>query len=90
MKKTELLNSIHLISGNINNLTLNKTIIITQLPIYNIKIIYYSIFCLTYSHINMAAVTCTFRDLITPCCGISTQLSIRGRRSQGMPSFSCL
>lgn len=64
--------------------------VITKFIGIKIDCLNYNMFCLVYSQMKIAAVTCTLRDLTKPCCGISTQWSIIGRRSQGMPSFSCL
>lgn len=46
--------------------------------------------CRLYSQISIAPLTCTFRDLITPCWGISTHTSSKLISSTGIPSFSFL
>lgn len=45
---------------------------------------------LLYSQINKEPATCTFKDLVTPICGISTQVSANGNTFAGIPSFSLL
>ena len=43
-----------------------------------------------YSQIRRAPLTCTLRERMMPCCGISTHTSSSWIRSTGIPSFSFL
>ncbi len=45
------------------------------LPLLLHMVHYVMLCCLVYSHISSAPLTCTFRERMIPCCGISTQAS---------------
>lgn len=46
--------------------------------------------CRVYSHTSRAALTCTLRERVMPCWGISTHTSTSCSRFAGMPSLSLL